>query len=85
MTRSINDTLLSFVGRTITDDILVKPTKLFPIRSMVDNINISEMNKSVRKRKKELLFMLAHRPQIRIEGVIRAVEICSVTERIEDM
>ena len=26
-----------------------------------------------------------HRPQIRIEGVIRAVEICSVTERIEDM
>ena len=45
MTRSINDTLLSFVGRTITDDILVKPTKLFPIRSMVDNINISEMNK----------------------------------------
>ena len=45
MKKSTNDILLKMVGRPIPEDILVKPTKLFPTRSKVDNINISEINK----------------------------------------
>jgi len=43
--KSTNDILLQMVGRSIPEDILVKPTKLLPTRSKVDNINISEINK----------------------------------------
>ena len=42
--KSTNIALLHNVGRNMTDDIIVKPTKLLPTRNKVDNINISEMN-----------------------------------------
>lgn len=42
--RSSNETLLHNVGRTITEDSIIRPTKLFPTRNKVDYININEMN-----------------------------------------
>jgi len=39
------DLLMQYVGRKIDEDIIVKPTKLFPTRSKVDFINNTEMQK----------------------------------------
>jgi len=38
------DLLLQYVGREISSDLIVEPTKLFPTRSRVDFINSSKMN-----------------------------------------
>jgi ATP-dependent DNA helicase PIF1 len=43
--RSSNDALLHNVGRDIPQDSPIRPTKLFPTRNKVDNINASEMCK----------------------------------------
>lgn len=43
--RSSNETLLHHVGREIPKDIAIRPTKLFPTRNKVDQINTTEMNK----------------------------------------
>ena len=42
--RSTNDLLLKHVGRKIDDNLIVKPVKLYPLRSTVDYINNYEMN-----------------------------------------
>jgi ATP-dependent DNA helicase PIF1 len=42
--RSSNDVLLHNVGKEITADCPIRPTKLFPTRNKVDYINVSEMN-----------------------------------------
>jgi ATP-dependent DNA helicase PIF1 len=42
--RSTNDLLLKHVGRKIDDNLIVKPVKLYPLRSSVDYINNYEMN-----------------------------------------
>jgi len=44
--KSTNELLLNNVGRK-SNEITIQPTKLFPTRYKVDNINISEMNKLV--------------------------------------
>jgi ATP-dependent DNA helicase PIF1 len=41
--KKTNDLLLTYVGRQKTTDVLVQPTKLYPIRSQVDNINMNQM------------------------------------------
>jgi len=43
--RSSNETLLHHVGRAIPQDLAIRPTKLFPTRNKVDQINTTEMNK----------------------------------------
>lgn len=42
--RSSNDALLHNVGRTVPEDWIIRPTKLFPTRNKVDYINVNEMN-----------------------------------------
>ena len=42
--RSSNEVLLQKVGQQIPDDFLVRPTKLFPTRNKVDQVNLREMN-----------------------------------------
>ena len=42
--RSSNEALLGQVGRKITTDCQIRPTKLFPTKNKVDYINITEMN-----------------------------------------
>jgi ATP-dependent DNA helicase PIF1 len=42
--RSSNETLLHHVGREISPDSQIRPTKLFPTRNKVDYINVTEMN-----------------------------------------
>ena len=43
--RSSNDALLHNVGRQIDASAAIRPTKLFPTRNKVDNINMTEMDK----------------------------------------
>jgi ATP-dependent DNA helicase PIF1 len=45
--RSSNDILLLNVGKCLPDELLVRPTKLFPTRNKVDSINFAEMNKLI--------------------------------------
>jgi ATP-dependent DNA helicase PIF1 len=42
--RSSNETLLHNVGREIPDNLGIRPTKLFPTRNKVDQVNTREMN-----------------------------------------
>jgi len=42
--RSSNDLLLHHVGREISDNLGIRPTKLFPTRNKVDQVNTKEMN-----------------------------------------
>jgi ATP-dependent DNA helicase PIF1 len=42
--RSSNEALLHKVGQQIPEDICIRPTKLFPTRNKVDQVNIREMN-----------------------------------------
>jgi ATP-dependent DNA helicase PIF1 len=42
--RSSNETLLQKVGQQIPDNCIVRPTKLFPTRNKVDQVNTREMN-----------------------------------------
>lgn len=55
--RSSNEALLRNVGRTISEDCIVRPTKLFPTRNKVDNVNTTEMN---RLKTEELEFKLKY-------------------------
>lgn len=55
--RSSNEALLRNVGRSIPEDCIVRPTKLFPTRNKVDNVNITEMN---RLKTEELEFKLKY-------------------------
>jgi ATP-dependent DNA helicase PIF1 len=41
---SSNEILLQLVGKKISEDCLIQPTKLFPTRNKVDYINTTEMN-----------------------------------------
>lgn len=41
--RRANDLLLEYVGRKVDENLVVEPTKLFPTRNKVDNINNSKM------------------------------------------
>jgi len=41
--RSSNDKLLEYVGKTIPEDSLIRPTKLFPTKNKVEAINNNEM------------------------------------------
>jgi len=41
--RRVNDLLLEYVGRKVDENLVVEPTKLFPTRNKVDNINNSKM------------------------------------------
>jgi ATP-dependent DNA helicase PIF1 len=43
--RSSNETLLNIVGKEMSNDLLVKPTKLYPTRNKVETINREEMDK----------------------------------------
>jgi ATP-dependent DNA helicase PIF1 len=43
--RSSNDILLSLINKRVPDDLPIRPTKLFPTRNKVDNINFTEMDK----------------------------------------
>jgi ATP-dependent DNA helicase PIF1 len=42
--RKSNDLLLQYVGRTLNENLVVEPTKLFPTRNKVENINNTKMN-----------------------------------------
>jgi ATP-dependent DNA helicase PIF1 len=42
--RSSNETLLQHVGRQMDDNLSIRPTKLFPTRNKVDQVNLKEMN-----------------------------------------
>lgn len=42
--RSSNELLLHHVGREISDNLGIRPTKLFPTRNKVDQVNTQEMN-----------------------------------------
>lgn len=41
--RSSNDKLMEYVGKTIPEDSLIRPTKLFPTKNKVEAINNNEM------------------------------------------
>lgn len=42
--KKTNETLLQYVGRKIPDDLIIEPTKLYPTKYMVDNINSNKMD-----------------------------------------
>jgi ATP-dependent DNA helicase PIF1 len=42
--RSSNEMLLSIVGKEYTSNSVIRPTKLFPTRNKVDQVNLREMN-----------------------------------------
>lgn len=42
--RRTNDLLLEYVGRTFSDKLVAEPTKLFPTRNKVENINNTKMS-----------------------------------------
>jgi ATP-dependent DNA helicase PIF1 len=41
--KKTNELLLSYVGREKPEKLIVQPTKLYPVRSQVDNINMDQM------------------------------------------
>lgn len=41
--KSTNDLLLTYVGRTIDPNLIVEPTKLYPTKNKVDQINLTKM------------------------------------------
>jgi ATP-dependent DNA helicase PIF1 len=43
--KSSNELLLSLVGKEIPENFIIKPTKIFPLRASVENINNYEMEK----------------------------------------
>ena len=42
--RKFNDLLLQYVGREYSDDLVIEPTKLFPTKNKVENINNSKLS-----------------------------------------
>jgi ATP-dependent DNA helicase PIF1 len=42
--RKVNDLLLQYVGRTLDPNLVAEPTKLFPTRNKVENINNTKMS-----------------------------------------
>jgi ATP-dependent DNA helicase PIF1 len=42
--RKTNDLLSQYVGRPLASDLIIKPTKLFPTRSKVDQLNLQQMS-----------------------------------------
>jgi ATP-dependent DNA helicase PIF1 len=58
--RSSNDALLLRVGLS-SDELMIRPTKLFPTRYKVDNVNTTEMNKLTTD---ELVFDMKYRTDL---------------------
>lgn len=42
--RKSNDLLLQYVGRTLDENLVTEPTKLYPTKNKVENINLTKMN-----------------------------------------
>jgi ATP-dependent DNA helicase PIF1 len=49
--RKSNDLLLKYVGRPLNESLIAEPTKIFPTRAKVDNINLTKMSALVGEEK----------------------------------
>ena len=67
-----NELLLSYVGRNISPDLVVQPTKLFPTRNKVDFINKHELDKLETEIKEYAIKYKYDLPMIGEEKIIRS-------------
>lgn len=78
--RSSNEALLQQVGREITPDCQIKPTKLFPTRNKVDYINVTEMNNL---KVKEYEYKIKYHADLEMSAAERTIRIGYTKEQIQ--
>ena len=77
--RASNETLLQLVGKEISEDSQIKPTKLFPTRNKVDYINVNEMNNLTGK---EYEFKIKYHSDLEMTAVDRVTRLNYTKEQI---
>ena len=78
--RSSNQVLLHQVGKEIPKDCLIRPTKLFPTRNMVDCINMNEMNKLAGR---EYEYKIKYHTDLEITASERTIRLDYTKEQIQ--
>lgn len=78
--RSSNETLLQLVGRELTPDCQIRPTKLFPTKNKVDYINITEMNNLTGK---EYEYKINYRIDLEMSASERTIRLGYTKEQIQ--
>jgi len=78
--RSSNEALLLNVGREISTDSLIRPTKLFPTRNKVDYINVNEMNNL---KTKEYEFKVKYHVDLEMSASERTIRLGFSKEQIQ--
>jgi ATP-dependent DNA helicase PIF1 len=78
--RSSNEALLQQVGREISPDCQIRPTKLFPTRNKVDYINVSEMNGLTGK---EYEYKIKYHADLEMSAAERTVRLGYTKEQIQ--
>lgn len=77
--RASNETLLQLVGKEISEDSQIKPTKLFPTRNKVDYINVNEMNNLTGK---EYEFKIKYHSDLEMTAIDRITRLNYTKEQI---
>jgi ATP-dependent DNA helicase PIF1 len=78
--RSSNEALLQQVGREISPDCQIRPTKLFPTRNKVDYINVTEMNNLTGK---EYEYNVKYHVDLQMTALERTTRIGYTKEQIQ--
>ena len=78
--RSSNDALLKQVGREISSDCQIRPTKLFPTRNKVDYINVTEMNNLTSK---EYEYKIKYHADLEMSAAERTARLGYTKEQIQ--
>jgi len=78
--RSSNETLLQLVGKEISEDCQIRPTKLFPTRNKVDYINVTEMNNLTGK---EYEFKIKYHSDLEMTATDRITRLGYTKEQIQ--
>jgi ATP-dependent DNA helicase PIF1 len=78
--RSSNEALLQQVGREISPECQIRPTKLFPTRNKVDYINVSEMNSLTGK---EYEYKLKYHADLEMSAAERTLRLGYTKEQIQ--
>jgi ATP-dependent DNA helicase PIF1 len=78
--RSSNEALLQQVGREISPDCQIRPTKLFPTRNKVDYINVTEMNNLTGK---ENEYKIKYHADLEMSAAERTVRLGYTKEQIQ--
>ena len=78
--RSSNETLIQLVGKEISEDCKIRPTKLFPTRNKVDYINVTEMNNLIGK---EYEFKFKYHSDLEMTATDRITRLGYTKEQIQ--